>query len=86
MTMKEIQAWCRAHNIDARGFVRGAEFSLAGGDKAFAHSLEDVLHWEVTVAGEKLPCSPSDMLRLVSGKISVDDFVKAMARSARRGE
>jgi hypothetical protein len=86
MNIKEVQDWCRANRINARGFVRGAEFSLRDGDGSPSHSLDDVLHWEVTISGEKLPCSTSDMLRLVGGKITLENFVQAMSRSARRGE
>jgi hypothetical protein len=85
MDMKQVQEWCRSNKIDARGFVRGAEFSLRDGGSTASHSLVDVLHWEVTVNCEKLPCSPSDMLRLVAGKISLENFVQAMSRAARRG-
>ena len=85
MTMNDVQAWCRTNKIDARGFVRGAEFTLGAGDSATRHSLDDVLHWEVTVNGEKYPCSPSDMERLVAGKMSLENFVQAMSREARRG-
>jgi hypothetical protein len=49
-------------------------------------SLDHVLHWEVTVNGEKLPCSPLHMMRLVAGKIGLENFVQAMSRVARRGE
>jgi hypothetical protein len=88
MTVKEVYEWCRANRVDARGFVRGAEFSLSGGDRGSpaSHSLGDVLHWEVTVInGQSYPCSPSDMQRLVAGKISLENFVQVMSRAERRG-
>ena len=84
MTMSEIHAWCRAHRATARGFVRGREFT-AGGEKAPAESLKDVLHWELALDSVNYPTSTSDMERLVAGKLSVEDFVQVMARSARRG-
>ena len=84
MTMSEIHAWCRAHRATARGFVRGREFTF-GGEKAPAESLKDVLHWELALDGVNYPTSTSDMERLVAGRLSVEQFVQVMARSARRG-
>jgi len=83
MTMEEIHAWCRAHRATARGFVRGREFT-AGGEKAPAESLKDVLHWELALDGMKYPTSTSDMEKLVAGKLSVENFVQIMSRTARR--
>ena len=84
MTIDDIHRWCLAHRATARGFVRGREFT-AGGDKAPAESLKDVLHWELAIDGVKYPTSTSDMERLVQGKITVEQFVQVMSRSARRG-
>ena len=84
MTMEDIHAWCRAHRATARGFVRGREFT-AGGEKAPAESLNDVLHWELALGGVKYPTSTSDMERLVAGKLGVEQFVQIMSRTARRG-
>ena len=84
MTIEEIQAWCRAHRATARGFVRGREFT-AGGDKAPAESLKDVLHWELAIEGVKYPTSTSDMEKLVAGTLSIEQFVQVMSRTARRG-
>ncbi len=84
MKMEDIHAWCRAHRAMARGFVRGREFT-AGGDKTPAESLTDVLHWELAIDGVKYPTSTSDMERLVAGNLSVEQFVQAMSRTARRG-
>ncbi|HKA32946.1 MAG TPA: hypothetical protein VKH64_07010 [Candidatus Binatia bacterium] len=84
MKMEDIHAWCRAHRAIARGFVRGREFT-AGGDKAPVESLKNVLHWELEIEGVKYPTSTSDMERLVEGKLSVENFVQVMSRTARRG-
>ena len=84
MTLDDIHAWCRAHRATARGFVRGKEFTV-GGDRAPAESLKDVLHWELEIDGVKYPTSTSDMERLVGGKLSLEDFVQVMSRTARRG-
>jgi hypothetical protein len=82
MTIEDIHSWCRAHGATARGFVRGREFT-AGGDKAPAESLKDILHWELSIDGQKYPTSTSDMERLVEGKLTAADFVKLMTRPPR---
>jgi hypothetical protein len=85
MTIDDVNAWCRAHRATARGFVRGREFTV-GGEKATAEALKDVLHWELAIDGVKYPTSTSDMERLVSGKLSVADFVKLLSRPRRTAE
>ena len=86
MTIKEIHEWCRANRIDARGFVRGGEFFLRHNDGASASQpAGEILHWELTVGGQTCPSSTSDMERLVTGKLGLEDFVKAMSRTQRRG-
>ena len=84
MTIDDVHAWCRAHRATARGLVRGREFTV-GGERAPTESLKDVLHWELALDGVKYPTSTSDMERLVQGKITVEQFVQVMSRTARRG-
>ena len=90
MTVKDVQAWCKANKLDARGIIRGAEFFIRHGDAGSTASqppIGEVLHWQVTIGGQSYPSSPSDMERLVTGKMSLEDFAKAMApRPGRGGE
>jgi hypothetical protein len=86
MTVKDIQAWCRANKVDAHGYVRGGEFFIRHSDgNSASQPAGEILHWELTVGGETCPCSTSDMERLVAGKIALDDFVKMMTRRSGRG-
>ena len=88
MTVKDIEAWCRANGVQARGFARGREFTIGGGEKSSSAPppLTEVLHWELTIAGQSYPTSTSDMEWLVAGKLSTADFAKVMARQARAAE
>jgi len=90
MNMDDVQRLCRDRQVVARGIVRGAEFTI-GHDgtesSAFDHRVQDIFHWEVHIAGNRYPCSPSDMERLVTGKMTLEEFVKVMGpREGRRAE
>ena len=80
MTVKEVHEWCRKNRIDARGFVRGGEFFLRHGeDGSSTAPAGEILHWQLTIDGRNYPTSTSDLGRLLTGKIGLEDFVKAMA-------
>ena len=77
MTLEEIQKWCQTYSVQARGIFRGGDFiltaeKLAGGST----SLSDVLHWELSIGGKRYPTSTSDLERLISQRIRLEDFVK----------
>ena len=79
MNFSDIHSWCRAHNADARGIQRGKDFVIRGEDENLPPDLpapEAVFHWDVTLEGNHYPVSPSDMARLVSGKMTVDFYTK----------
>jgi len=79
MTVIEVHEWCRANRIDARGFVRGGEFFLRHGEDGSSTAPSgEILHWQLTIDGENYPTSTSDLGRLMTGKIGLEDFVKAM--------
>ena len=81
MTIKEVQDWCRANKVDAHGFVRGGEFFLRHGENGSpAQPSGEILHWQLTINGQNYPTSTSDLGRLMTGKIGLEDFVKAMSR------
>ncbi|HWP58042.1 MAG TPA: hypothetical protein VNL14_09160 [Candidatus Acidoferrales bacterium] len=77
MTFEEIHAWCRANGADARGIVRGREFFIRHGEQRLPDglpSLGEVFHWDLQVGGNRYPTSPSDMERLVTGKMTLEAF------------
>jgi hypothetical protein len=77
MTFEQVQAWCRANGADARGISRGKEFFIRRNEAAPPANLPsvgEVFHWDLQVADKHYPTSPSDMERLVSGKMTLDAF------------
>ena len=89
MTVKDVQEWCRANRLDARGIIRGGEFFIrhaAEGASSTLPPVEQILHWDLHIGERRLPASPSDMERLVIGKISLEDLIQAMSREGRRPE
>ena len=78
MNIDEVQQWCQAKGVDAKMIVRGAEFSIssdAQGSMASLPSMKDLLHWELIAEGKRCPTSPSDMERLVTGKMTLEGFL-----------
>jgi hypothetical protein len=89
MTVKAVQEWCKANRLDARGIIRGGEFFIRHAleeTPANLPTVQQVLHWDLHIGERRLPASPSDMERLVSGKISLDNLIQAMSREGRRPE
>jgi hypothetical protein len=37
--------------------------------------MKDILHWELIAEGKRCPTSPSDMERLVTGKMTLEGFL-----------
>jgi hypothetical protein len=89
MTVKDMQEWCKANRLDARGIVRGGEFFIRHATEETSANLptaQQVLHWDLHIGERRLPASPSDMERLVTGKISLENLIQAMSREGRRPE
>ena len=88
MTVKDVEAWCKANKLDARGIIRGGEFFLRHAEEISANlpTAQQVLHWDLHIGERRLPASPSDMERLVAGKISLENLIQAMSREGRRPE
>ena len=78
MNFAEIHSWCRTNRATVRGIQRGKEFVIRAEDKTLPADLplEAVFHWDLTLDNSHYPVSPSDMERLVSGKMTVDFYGK----------
>lgn len=77
MTFKEVHAWCRANRAEARGIHRGKEFFIRPSEEPLPANvplLDEVFHWDLQVGDQHYPTSPSDMKRLVTGKMSLEEF------------
>lgn len=75
MTLEEIQKWCQSHRVQARGIFRGGDFLIAAAPGG-STPLSEVLHWELSIGGKRYPTSTSDLERLVSQRIPLEDFIK----------
>jgi hypothetical protein len=75
MTLEEIQKWCQAHGVQARGIFRGGDFLIPATAAGGSTPLSEVLHWELSIDGKRYPTSTSDLERLVSRRILLEDFV-----------
>ena len=76
MTLEEIQKWCQAYTVQARGIFRGGDFLITPQESGDSNPLNEVLHWELSIGGKRYPTSTSDLERLVSRRIPLEDFVK----------
>ena len=77
MTFEEVHLWCRSNGADARGISRGKEFFIRRDDSGLPPGLppaSEVFHWDLQLGGKHYATSPSDMERLVSGKMTLEAF------------
>jgi len=77
MNVADIHSWCRTNGATVRGINRGNEFVISGRDETLPPDLpplDQVFHWDLALDDSHYPVSPSDMERLVSGKMTVDFY------------
>ena len=77
MTFEQVLKWCRDSKADARGIYRARDFFIRGSDDSLPDNLPPMsalFHWDVRLNETELAVSPSDMERLVSGKMSLEEF------------
>ena len=79
MTIAEVHRWCQEHAVDARAILRGSDFSIRhGAPLSSPPPIEQVFHWELIVEGRRCPTSSSDMARLITGKMTLEDFTRRL--------
>ena len=59
MTLEEIQKWCQAHSVQARGIFRSGDFLIPPKGPGGSTPLNEVLHWELSIGGKRYPTSTS---------------------------
>jgi hypothetical protein len=82
MTFDQVLTWCRSNGADARGIYRARDFFIRRADDRLPDNLPAIgalFHWDVQIGESRLAISPSDMERLISGRMSLDQF-KAVHR------
>ena len=83
MTIDEVQKWCCDNSIDARMILRGNDCMLRH-DQAESQiscpPFGEIFYWELFIRGKGYPSSPSDTERLVTGKLTVEEFLAEVRR------
>jgi len=77
MTFDEVLAWCRANQADVRGVYRGNTVPISGNDECLPGSLPllgEIFHWDLRLGDLRHPVSASDLERLVTGKMTIEDL------------
>jgi hypothetical protein len=77
MTFEQVMQWCRDNGADARGIYRARDFWIRRSDDRLPDNLPPMgalFHWDVQLSETELAVSPSDMERLVNGKMTLEEF------------
>jgi hypothetical protein len=77
MTFEQVLQWCRDNGADARGIYRAKDFWIHRSDDRLPDNLPPIgalFHWAVQLSETELAVSPSDMKRLVSGQMTLEEF------------
>lgn len=76
MTFEQVLQWCRDNGADARGIYRARDFWIRRSDRLPDNlpAIGALFHWDVRLSEMQLAVSPSDMERMVNGKMTLDQF------------
>ena len=77
MTFEQVMQWCSDNGVDARGIYRARDFWIRRSDDRLPDNLppmDALFHWDVQLSETELAVSPSDMGRLVSGAMTLEQF------------
>jgi hypothetical protein len=88
MSFTEILLWCRANNASVRGVYRGKTVSIAHTDDRLPGNLpalDEIFHWDVKVGELRYIASASDLKRLISGKVTMEEFKGTARRNRAEG-
>jgi hypothetical protein len=85
MTFADVLEWCRRNQAEVRGIYRGKDVAISFKDTELPANLPDigaVFHWDVEMPGLSHYASASDFERIVTGRMTIEDFKSTL----RRGE
>jgi len=77
MTFADVLSWCQKNRAEVRGVYRGKDISLSHKDKnvpAMLPAIGEIFHWDVQMGDLDHYVSSSDFERIVTGKLSVEQF------------
>jgi len=77
MTFADVLSWCQKNRAEVRGIYRGKDISISHEDKQLPATLPaigEIFHWDVQVADLDHYVSSSDFERIVTGKLTIEQF------------
>ena len=77
MTFADVLSWCQKNRAEVRGVYRGKDISFSHKDQQLPATLPaigEVFHWDVQVADLDHYVSSSAFERIVTGKLTVEQF------------
>ena len=76
MTFEQVLQWCRDNGADARGIYRARDFWIRRSDRLpdDLPAIGALFHWDVRLDNTQLAVSPSDMERMINGKMTLEQF------------
>ena len=79
MTFEEIHSWCVANGADLRGIQRGKDFFIRCRETKLPDdlpSLSEIFHWDLALGDSHYVLSPSDLERVMSGRMSLSFYTE----------
>jgi len=83
MTFAEVFAWCKKNRANLRAIGRHMAIPISHQDARLPADLppmEKVMHWDLEIGDWSHYTSGSDMERMVSGKMTLDEFKSTLRR------
>ena len=84
MTFAEVFAWCKKNHADARAIGRAMAIPISHKDNQLPSTLppmSTVMHWDLTIGEWSHYTSGSDMERIVTGKMTLEQFKSTLQRA-----
>jgi hypothetical protein len=77
MTFAEVLEWCKKQRADVRGISRGRDIAISHKASALPPrlpSISEIFHWDLEIGDWSHYTSGSDMERMVTGQMTIDEF------------
>lgn len=84
MTFAEVFQWCKKNHADVRAIGRAMAIPISHKDSQLPSNLPSmsaVMHWDLAIGDWSHYTSGSDMERIVSGKMTLDEFKGTLRRA-----
>jgi hypothetical protein len=84
MTFADVLDWCRKNRAEVRGVYRGKDISISHKDNnlpSVVPPIGEIFHWDVEMPELNHYVSSSDFERIVTGKLTIDEFKSTLRGS-----